>query len=384
MTNTEQNQLPLEHYQKMALGVGAAGLAVSLIGAFASSQQFFMSYLTAFIFWFGLSMGSMAWLMVHHLTLGAWTTVIKRFLEAGTRVVPYMALLFVPLLFGLSHLYQWANPAVVAQDPILQHKTWWMTIPFFVGRAVIYFVIWWLYSRALDKLSEEFNDQSHLRAVQISGPGLLVYVLSLTFAAIDWVMTLYPHWATTMHGVFFVVGNGLSVLVFSILLLRVFSQHEPFKSVVETMHFHDLGKLTFGITVFWTYVNFGQFLIIWSANLPEEAQWYLMRVTPGWRWFTVSLFLFHFALPFFILLSRNVKRVPATLTVVAGWMFFMRICDMYWHVHPAFTSSVSFHWLDVATYVGIGGIWLGLFLMQLRRKPLLPPYLPEVHDPHGH
>jgi hypothetical protein len=206
----------------------------------------------------------------------------------------------------------------------------------------------------------------------------------MTFAMVDWVMTLYPHWASTMHGVFFLVGNGLSVLVFAILLLRFFSDYEPFKSVVHTMHFHDLGKLTFGLTVFWTYVNFGQFLIVWSANLGEEAPWYLTRVVPGWLWFTVLLFVCHFALPFFILLSRNVKRQKATIAVVAGWMFLMRGFDMYWHVHPAFSNAVNFHVLDVATYVGIGGIWLGLFFKALREKPLLPPYLPEVHDPHGH
>ena len=384
MTKSEQNQIPLERWQKTALGAGAVGLAASLIGAFVSTQQFFISYLTSFIFWLGLSLGSLAWLMVHHLTLGTWTTMIKRILEGATRVIPYMAIMFLPIFFGLSSLYQWANPAVVAVDPILQHKAWWLNLPFFGIRVAIYFILWTLLMRGLNKINDEFNTESHQRGIAVAGPGMLVYFLTVTFSAVDWVMSLYPHWASTMHGVFFIIGNGLSVLVFSILVLRVFSDYEPFKSVVETMHFHDLGKLTFGITVFWTYINFGQFLIVWSANLPEEAPWYLTRVTPGWLWFTVALFLFHFALPFGVLLSRNVKRQKASLAIVAGWMFFMRICDMYWHIHPAFTSTVAFHWLDVATYVGVGGIWLGLFFYQLRQKPLLPPYLPEVHDPHGH
>ncbi|MBC7545662.1 MAG: hypothetical protein H7338_23275 [Candidatus Sericytochromatia bacterium] len=384
MTKTEQNQIPLERFQKIALITGAIGLAVSGLGGFFSSQQFFISYLTSFIFWLGLSLGSLAWLMVHHLTLGTWTTMIKRILEGATRVIPYMLALFIPILFGLGSLYQWAVPEIVKNDPILQKKAWWLSVPFFLVRVVIYFGIWTLLMRGLNKITDEFNTDSHQRGVSIAGPGMLIYFLTVTFAMIDWVMSLYPHWASTMHGVFFIIGNGLSVLVFSILILRWFSDYEPFKSVVETMHFHDLGKLTFGITVFWTYINFGQFLIVWSANLPEEAPWYLTRVTPGWLWFTLALFLFHFALPFAVLLSRNVKRVKGTLAIVAGWMFFMRICDMYWHVHPAFTSSVAFHWLDVATYVGIGGMWLGLFFWQLQKKPLLPPYLPEVHDPHGH
>jgi len=384
MTNTEQHNLPLKRIQKIALSVGAAGLGLSLVGALMNAQQFFMSYLTAYIFWIGLSLGSLSWLMVHHLTLGAWTTMIKRFLEAATKVILPMGVLFLPIFLGLKNLYPWADQALVAKDAILQHKQWWINLPAFSIRFVIYFAIWGLLAKGLNKLSDQFSDESHQKAVSISGPGILIYALSLTFATVDWVMTLYPHWASTMHGVFFLVGNGLSVLVFSILLLRFFSDYEPFKSVVHTMHFHDLGKLTFGLTVFWTYVNFGQFLIVWSANLGEEAPWYLTRVVPGWLWFTVLLFVCHFALPFFILLSRNVKRQKATIAIVAGWMFLMRGFDMYWHIHPAFTNAVNFHLLDVATYVGIGGIWLGLFFKALREKPLLPPYLPEVHDPHGH
>lgn len=384
MTNTETPSVPFERVQKPALIIGAAGLALTLLGAFVNQTQFFHSYLVAYLFWLGLTLGSTAWLMVHHLTQGAWTSIIKRLLEGASRTLPYMALAFVPLLFGLADLYQWARPEVVAADPILTFKSAYLNVPFFIARVIGYFVIWYLLVRGLNSITDTYDEATHIKGTRISGVGLLIYALTLTFAAIDWVMSLYPHWASTMHGVFFLVGNGLSTLLFAIICLRLLSDYKPFSDVVHTMHFHDIGKLSFGLTVFWTYINFGQFLIVWSANIAEESPFYLTRNTEGWGAFTILLFVCHFLLPFFILLSRDVKRHKRLLALIATFMLVMRIADMHWHVMPAWKPAFSLHWLDVTTILGLGGIWLYLFLKFVKQKPLIPPYLPEVHDPHGH
>jgi hypothetical protein len=223
---------------------------------------------------------------------------------------------------------------------------------------------------------DETKDNQIIRRLQyLSGMGLLLYGLTVTFAAVDWVMSLEPHWFSTMYGLLFIVGQGVTVLAFVVLMLRVLAQHEPYSGIVRAQHFHDYGNLMLAFVMLWAYTAFSQFLIIWTGNLPEENVWYLHRMTDGWQYFATFLLLFHWAVPFVWLLSRKAKRRAETLALVAAGLILMRLADLYWLIAPAFHgehSGASSLWLYVAAPAGLGGVWLWYFLGQLKQRPLMP------------
>jgi hypothetical protein len=380
--------------QRTALVVGLVGAAVLAAGAFTNTPQFFRSYLTAFLFWFGIALGSLGLQMLHHLTGGAWGLVIRRILEAAARTLPFVGLLFLPVAFGLGHIYTWADAAKVAADPVLQHKAPYLNVPFFLARAVAYFVIWGLFAYLLSKWSLR-QDQGDGAAFQkmkaLSGGGLVVYCLTLTTAIIDWLMSLDPHWFSSIYGVYALGGQGISTLAFVILVASWLVTRAPMASVLQPRHFHDIGKLMFAFTMLWTYFCLSQFLIVWSGSLPEETIWYAHRLAGGWQIVAVAIVLFHFALPFLLLLSRDLKRNARTLSRVALLLLFMRFVDTYWQAAPNFHHSLAEGlqsiWLDLAAWIGIGGIWLAVFYWQLGRRSLLPihdPNLPEALASGGH
>lgn len=386
MTHTETLRPQLDRIQQRSLIVGGLGLALCMGAAFLSPAQFFRSYLVAYLFWIGIALGSIAIVMLHHLTGGAWGFVIRRLLESGTRTLPVMAGLFVPLLFGLPDLYIWARPEEVAGNEILQHKSLYLNIPFFVIRTIIYFAAWIGVGYLLSKWSLEQDrtaepSPTH-RLQSLSGPGLLVYGLTMTFASIDWVMSLEPEWFSTIFGISFMVGQVLASLAFMIVVAILLADREPLSDVVSPAHFHDLGNLLLAFVMLWAYMAFVQFLIIWSGNLPEEISWYLHRMKGGWEWVGVFLILFHFAVPFLLLLSRGTKRRIRMLSTVAAMIFCMRLVDLFWLVTPAFhPKGLRLHWMDLVAPIGVGGIWIGVFVWQLKRRPLLPlhdPYLQEA------
>ncbi len=373
--------------------MGGAGAGVCLLGAFLAPEQFFRAYLTGYLLWAGLALGCLALLMLQHLTGGDWGFVIRRILEAGTRTFSVLAALFLPLAVGLwmdaqaapatggehphVYLYEWAHKSVVEGDKILTQKAAYLNVPFFLLRAAAYFLAWMGLAWKLNQLSAEQDrtaDAGLGRTFQkVSGPGLLLYGLTATFAAVDWVMSLEPHWFSTVYGLMFIVGQGLTTLSFAVLVLRGLRDEEPLAGVVRKSHFHDLGNLMLAFVMLWAYLAFSQFLIIWSGNLPEENVWYLRRMTHGWEWFAGLLFAFHFVLPFLLLLSRQTKQSVEMLSRVAAWMIFVRFADLFWLIAPAFEhEGVRVHWLNVAAPIGIGGIWLWSFLGQLARQPLLP------------
>jgi len=376
-------QLPesdLQRYRTRCLGAGTLGLAASAIGAIGNSEQFFRSYLQAYLFWLGITLGCLAIAMLHHLSGGAWGLVIRRLLETASRTLPLMAVLFLPIVLGLPSLYEWARPAALAHDRILQHKTLYLNVPFFLIRALVYFAAWILIAHFLSKWSLEQDRTAapslSRRLELLSGPGLVVYGATMTFASIDWVMSLEAHWFSTIYGLSFMVGQVLGSFAFVIAMAIWLSSRKPFSDFISSGHLHDLGKLLLAFVMLWAYMAFSQFLIIYSGNLPEEIPWYLRREHGVWGWIAVMLILFHFVLPFLLLLSRDLKQSARKLLKVALLVIFMRYLELYWLISPASASRGLHVWLDLAALVGVGGLWLAFFARQLKGKPVLP-----LHDP---
>lgn len=390
-TGAARQEIATERPARIAFAAGAVGLAISLLGAFFDSVQFFQSYLVAYIFWLAIPLGSLAILMLHHLVGGAWGWVIRRLLEAATRTLPLIALLFVPLFFGLQVLYPWARPELVAGDPILQHKANYLNVPFFVVRAIFYLALWGGIAYFLNRWSRQQDDVAEIsagkRLRRLSGPGLLLYFLTMSFAAIDWIMSIDAHWFSTIYGALWIVNQGLTGFAFAIVGLCWLENKKPLAGLVRQDHFHDLGNLLLAFVMLWAYMAFSQYLIIWSGNLAEEIPWYIARTTGRWRWIPPVLIIFHFFLPFFLLLLRDVKRRSGALLWVALGVLAMRLIDTFWMIVPGFVAAgQTLHWLDLALIVGIGGIWLGVFLWQLDKLPLLPlqaPLVAEESAAHG-
>ena len=367
--------------QKRSLAVGLIAAVLCAGGALIFPPVFFRAYLSAYIFWIGIPVGALALLMLHHLVGGRWGFMIQRVLEAAIQTLPLMALLFIPLLFGLADLYPWAQTEVVAADPLLQQKAAYLNIPFFIARAVAYFAVWIVLGRLLVTWSlqqdRSADDTLTLRLQRLSGPGLVLYGLTVSFAVIDWIMSLEPKWYSTIFGMIFMVSFGLAAMALAILATRFLESEKPLAQVVSPDRWHDLGNLLLALVMFWAYLNFSQFLLIWSENLAEEIPWYLHRIGGGWEWVAVALILFQFALPFILLLSRNAKRDSRTLAAVAAAILFMHWLDILWMVVPSFyPARFHFHWLDIAAPVAIGGLWLAAFIGYLKARSLLP-----LHDP---
>ncbi len=372
----------LERVRRRSMLVGVAALLLCVIGAVFQRDQFFRSYLFSYLFYLGLTLGCMALVMLQYLTGGAWGIVIRRIAEAGTRTIPLLALLFVPVLIGIPRLYSWSHADVVKADRILQHKHLYLNVPFFLVRAAVYFLGWWIFAHFLNKWSHQQDatggDPRARRLQRLSGPGLMFYGMSMTFAAVDWSMSIEPHWFSTMYGLLFLVGQGLSALAFCIALLVILSDEGgPLAGVIGPAHLQDIGKLLFAFTMLWAYFAFSQFLIIWAGNLVDEIPWYLERLRGGWQWIGLLLVVFHFALPFALLLSRTLKRRARTIVRIAALIIVMRFVDLFWLVAPDNRGVFHIDWMDFLAPLGIGGLWLAMFLFQLKKWPLLP-----VRDPH--
>lgn len=347
--------------RRWALLAGLVGLLVSGVGAFLSPAHFFRSYLVAYQFWLGVGLGCLVILMLHHLTGGAWGRVLRPLLEAGTQTLVLLAILFVPVALGMGYLYHWADHP--------GKNSWFLNVPFFLARAVFYFAIWLAMAFLLNRWSA--NRMSERGFQLLSAPGLVLYGLTITFAAIDWSMSLEPHWYSSIYPVLYASGQVLAGLAFAVVLwlLLVPGLQERDRAIVAPLR--DLGNLLLAFVMMWAYVSISQFLIIWSGNLPEENVWYLRRTRDGWQYLAMALAVLHFGLPFLLLLSRDVKENPRALAVVALLILLMRFLDVLWWVEPAFDEGLHFYWLiDVAALVGLGGVWLWWFLGEIQRRPL--------------
>jgi hypothetical protein len=385
----------LARFRNRALIVGAIGLVAGAVGAMGNLDQFYRSWLIGFLFCMGLSMGSLALLMLQHMSGGQWGLVGRRVFEASSRNIPVVALMFIPLLFGLPRLFVWARPEAVAADHILQMKQPYLNVPFFIGRAVLYFAVWMACSFLLNKWSaaQDRGDVAvtpadSVRFRTVSAPGLLIYVVLMTFASVDWIMSLDPHWFSTIFGFILVAGQGLASFALVIAVLAMVAPCEPMRSYLTPAHFHDLGKLLLAFVMLWAYFSFSQFLIIWAGNLPEEIPFFLERMQNGWGIVSLVLAFGHFVLPFVLLLSRDIKKRFGLLAAIATWILVMRYVDLLWLVEPMFEHhGFPIHWMDVAIPAGLVGVWFFLFARQLGGRPLLPlndPYFKEAfaHDAH--
>jgi hypothetical protein len=380
----------LHRVQQRSLIVGGLALVTCVIGALFSPDQFFRSYLFSYLFYLGMTLGCMALVMLQYLTGGSWGIVIRRITESALRTIPLLAFLFLPILIGIPKLYSWSHDEVVKADPLLQHKHLYLNVPFFIVRVLIYFLGWWIFAHFLNKWSHEQDaggrDPRGRRLQLLSGPGLIFYALSVTFASVDWVMSLEPHWFSTIFGLLFVAGQGLSALSLCIALLVILSDEGgPLEGVIGPAHLHDIGKLLLAFTMLWAYFSFSQFLIIWSGNLVDEIPWYMERLNGGWQWIGLLLVVFHFAFPFAMLLSQSLKRAGRKLVRIAALVIVMRFVDLFWIVAPgASKGGFQIHWMDFLAPIGIGGLWLGAFLFQLQKWPLLPVRDPRLAEAIAH
>ena len=379
----------IDRLQRMALVAAVVGLAAGGVGAFMSPAQFFRSYLVGFLFWAGISLGCFAVLLLHHIFGAGWGFLVQRTLEAGTRTFPVLAVLFLPVLLGMHHLYEWSHADVVAADPILRHKAAYLNVNFFTGRAVFYFLAWIGTAYLLNKWSRQIDEtgdpQLAERLRNFGAPGLIVYGITATFALVDWSMSLDPHWFSTMFGLLSIVGQVLTTMAFCTLVARMLFAHEPLAHMARPAHFHDLGNLMLAFTMIWAYLMFSQFLIIWSGNLPETITWYTDRSRGGWQWVALLLFVLNFALPFALLLSRFTKRRIDALARVAIIILAMRLVDLFWVIAPKFhAEAFHVHWLDVAAPAGIGGVWVWFFLNELKKRPVLPVRDPRMEEALAH
>jgi hypothetical protein len=378
----------LAGYQRQLLTAGALGLAVSLAGWFFNPAQFFQSYLMGYMLCLGVTLGCLALGMVHQLSGGAWGVVIRRPIGAAARVLPVMTLLFVPVLLGMRHLYVWTHADLVARDELLQAKRSYLNVPFFLVRTAIYFAAWNAVSYLLNTWSLEQDrtgDPRIARRMQrLSAGGLLAYGLTITFASFDWLMSIEPRWYSTIYGVLIIGGQALSAMAFLILVLYWLSRRPPLDRIVVAAHFHDLGNLMLAFVMLWAYFSFSQYLIIWAGNLPNEISWYVHRLQAGWRPVGVALVVFHFIVPFVLLLSRVMKREGNLLARVAVLILAARLVDLFWLIAPEFHEhGIVVSWLDVVLPLSLGAIWLGAFIWQLRGRAILPVHDPEFDEALG-
>lgn len=384
----------LKNFQKIALGIGGIGTLTLIIASLMSPEmreQALRSWLFGFAFWAGISIGSLGILLLQYLTGGAWGVITRRILEASSRTLILSALMFIPIILGATSVYEWTHPESVDETlkKILDHRSPYLNLPAWIIRAFVYFGLWFVMVYFLNKWSKQMDETGDWKllkkASQFSGPAMVFFVLLVSFASIDWVMTLDPHFYSTIWGFLFAAGWGLASYAFTIAVLAWLSCREPMNQIVGRRHFHDLGKLLLAFVMVWAYFNFSQFLIIWSGNLPEETFWYLERMEGGWGIIGILLITLHFAFPFVVLLSRDVKRNAKWLAFIALFIILMRFVDLYYIIGPAPRVSLhgaklslleSISWMDFVAPFAVGGLWLWYFFGELKKRPLVP-----INDP---
>ena len=367
-----------------ALIVGAIAAVVSIIGAVFQHAQFFQSYLFAWLSWSGLPFGALVIVMMQFLTGGKWGLALRGLSTAAFRTLPFIAVLFVPVLLGLHDLYGWSNGAR-GEAPGYHHKAQYLNVPFFTARSVFYFAVLAIIGMLLRRWMKARGDTKPVsrRVAALSAVGLIVYVLCMNFASTDWVMSLTPEWYSTVFVEVFAGGQFLSALALMTAVLCLFAAQFSLGDIIPAKVFQDLGSMLVAFVIFWAYVSFSQFLIIWSGNLPKEISWYLARSGGGWPWLAVALALGQLFLPFALLLSRERKRHPRRLARVCFCILGANVLNNFWLVAPTFhPRGIYVHWLDLTVWLALGGFWFALFFYFLKQQPLLPQELLEVPQ-HG-
>jgi len=372
----------------VAGGVGLAALAAGwLLGA--GSARFYAAYLVAFLYFLTVALGGLFFVLLQFATRSGWSVTVRRLGEHVMGTLPLFVVLFVPVALGAPKLFSWMAPGAAAHDPNLAGKALFLNPGFFYLRSAVYLVLWgvmawWFRRRSLAQ--DSTGDPAVTRLLQsASAPALLVFAITLTLASFDWIMSLDPHWYSTIFGVYVFAGSAVAIFALVILLALVLERRGPLAGVITTEHYHDLGKLLFSFMAFWAYIAFSQYMLMWYGNLPEETIWFGQRLGHGWLGFSVALALSNFVLPFFFLLSRDVKRRRVTIGIGAAWLLAAHYVDVYWLVMPSLAahgvgSGFRLDWLDLLAFVAVGGMFLGALGLLMRRPALIPvadPRLPE-------
>lgn len=370
-----------------AIGAGVAVLgaaACALLGA-GNPRQFFFSWLVSFLFFLSLALGGLFFVLIQYATQGGWGIVVRRIGETTFATIPVFAALFIPVLLGLHDLYEWTHADAVAGDALLRWKAPYLNVPFFLIRAAIYFACWsfiaLLYYRGSRGQDATGDPVVSARLRRVAGPSIIVLAVTQTFASVDWIMSLTPHWYSTMFGVYFFAGSFVGFIALLSVAAVAMRQAGLLETVITAEHLHDIGKLLFGFTAFWAYIAFSQFFLMWYANLPEETIWYKARLEGSWRVVSVLLMAGHFGVPFFYLMGYAVKRRGTTLALGGVWLLTMHFVDLYWQVMPTLhPEGVRPSLLDLTALLAIGGCVLAAAGWLMRRQALVPirdPRLPE-------
>jgi hypothetical protein len=383
---TDSVQFPAElEVAKTFYGIGAVGLIASGVGYFLNADQFFFSYLTSFTFFTSIALASLILVMIHHITKASWGTVIRRIPESFFSNLGIWSLFVIPIILGMSSLYHWTHTEYVMNDPILAGKVPYLNQPFFIIRQFIYFGIWGFMGYKLHKISVEMDRTNDWGLTvllrKFSAPGILIFALTVAFASFDWLMSLDPHWFSTMFGVYFFAMSFQAL--FPVLILLVFwMQHKGIlKNTIGQAHIYDLGAWFFGFTIFYAYIAFSQFLLIYYANIPEETLWFYHRLEGSWAIVSYSLIIGRFALPFLLLLNREPKHNRKVLTFVSVLILFMHFIELHWIAMPVLHHhGMELSWLDITTFLGLGGIFMGLFFTKFKKHNMIPVNDPQLAD----
>jgi len=351
-------------------------------------QRFLQSYLFAFSFFLTLVLGALFFVLITHLTRAGWSATLRRLAENLAVCMWLVLALFVPIVLGLGHLYQWAQPEFVAGDTLLQGKAVYLNPTFFTLRWAFYFLVWiglaQFFYRVSGQQDKTGDPDLTLRMERVSAPGTLLFSLTITFASFDLLMSLDAHWFSTIFGVYFFAGIAMSFFALLALIVIVFQQFGVLQHSVTVEHLHALGKLTFGFVVFWAYIGFSQYMLIWYGNLPEETGWYERRQEGAWLWASLVLLIGHFFVPFLFLLSKHVKRRKGLLAAGAAWVLAMHAFDLYWIImpQPQFDSAgrIPFHAFDVICLAGFALLFFAAAEESMRRRGLIAEKDPRLAE----
>jgi hypothetical protein len=385
----EQATIPPGHPWNRVPMAGAAiavlGIAGCAILGPANPKQFFFSWLVSFLFFLSLAVGGLFFVLIQYASQGSWGIVVRRIGETVFATIPVMAVLFVPVLFGLHDLYSWSVPGAADHDALLQWKSPFLNVRFFLVRAAIYFGCWSVIALlyyGLSRRQDTTGDAAvSARLRKFAGPALIVMAITSTFASIDWIVSLTPQWYSTMFGVYFFAGSFIGFIALMSVLVPAMRSAGLLDTIVTPEHLHDIGKFLFAFMCFWAYIAFSQFFLIWYGNLPEEAFWYKARITGSWKMVSILLMVGHFGVPFLYLMGRTVKRHAATLALGGAWLLTMHFIDLYWQVMPTLhPEGVRVTALDIAAFAAVGGCFVTAMGWLMRRQALVPlrdPRLPE-------
>jgi hypothetical protein len=375
--------------RNLAGAVGAAGLALTLLGGMLGDpRRALYAYLVAFVYWLGLAVGALILLGALHAASSKWSVVLRRFLEALPAALPLFVVLFLPILAGLRHLFSWVDPAALEGEVrhLVEHKRPYLNVPFFVVRAAIYFAVWIGVGHLLRAWSVRQDGEGGLALTRwqrrLGAGSLPALALTMSFAAFDWMMSLDPRFYSTIFGVYWFAGSFLGAFCL-LAVAGAATRGDPtqFGAHMNHEHFHSVGKFMLAFVAFWGYVAFSQFMLIWIANVPEEVPWYITRIRGGWTWVAAFLAVGHFIVPFFLLLSRPLKRDPRRLARVAVWLLLVHWVDMYWLIMPSLDPAGPrpSPW-DLTAFVGVGGLAVAFTIWRMggvAAVPLRDPYLAD-------